>query len=47
LPAAEAKGDIVPPSQIPSGRLEPDWVVYGMRTKTEKPRTDAGEIANA
>src|SRR5687768_3600001 len=50
LPAAEAKGNIVPPSRIPSGRpgrLEPDWVVYGMRTKTEKPRTDAGEIANA
>ena len=39
LPAAEAKGNIVSPPQVLPGRpgwLEPDWVVYGMRTKTKK-----------
>jgi hypothetical protein len=36
LPAAEAKGSIVSPSQLLRGRLEPEWVTYGMRTKTEK-----------
>src|SRR5215210_796371 len=39
LPAPEAKGNIVSPPQVLRGRpgwLEPDWVVYGMRTKTGK-----------
>jgi hypothetical protein len=36
LPAAEAKGSIVSPPQFLRGRLELDWVVYGMRTKTKK-----------
>jgi len=39
LPAAEAKGNMVSPLQVLAGRpgwLEPDWVVYGMRTKRKK-----------
>jgi hypothetical protein len=39
LPAAEAKGNIVSTPQVLRGRpgwLEPDGLVYGMRTKTGK-----------